>query len=160
MKIQLLNNIQCAFTGIKFFKGRTYQAEPAINQPRAMRLIKNQTSLQINKVFIKRDKNSILADKNDFKIVSFPELKTLLFNYKQSKIHIPREKLIVPRGFALREGYRPFKNEKEQTNKLFRCDMGLADGERCNRETVYVKVINPRLKVARCLKCASFRTDR
>lgn len=155
MKIQLTSNITCASTGIKFFKGRIYSADVATNQKGAMRLVKKQTDLLVKKVFVKRPEGSLLIDQNDFKIVSFPELKELLFNYKQSKIHIPRgPKLLVPKGRILRDNFRPI-TEKEK-NKQFRCDMGLASGERCNAETEFVKVINPRIKVIRCMKCATF----
>lgn len=155
MKIQLLNSVIQAGTNIKFHKGRIYSAIPATNQPRALRLIKNQTDLKVNKVFVQRGEDSCLVEENDFKIIDFPELKNLLFNYKQSKIHIPRgPKLIVPKGRILRDNFRPI-TEKEK-NKQFRCDMGLASGERCNAETEFVKVINPRIKVIRCMKCATF----
>ena len=155
MKVQLLNTVIQAGTNIKFHKGRVYSADVATNQKGAMRLVKNQTDLLVKKVFVKRGEDSMLLDQNDFTIVSFPELKELLFNYKQSKIHIPRgPKLVVPKGRILRDNFRPI-TEKEK-NKQFKCDMGLADRERCNRETNFIKVIGLRLKIARCMRCATF----
>jgi len=155
MKVQLINSITQAGTNIKFHKGRVYNATVAANQPRYMRLIKNQTDLKVNKIFVNRGEDSCLAEEKDFTIISFPELKELLFNYKQSKIHIPRgPKLIVPKGRILRDNFRPI-TEKEK-NKQFKCDMGLADRERCNRETNFIKVIGLRLKIARCMRCATF----
>lgn len=155
MKIQLTNTRECAPTGIKFHKGRVYSATPATNQKGALRLIKNQTDLKVKKVFVQRGEDSMLLDENDFKIVDFPELKNLLFEYKQSKIHIPRApKSPVPKGRILRDNFRPI-TEKEK-NKQFKCDMGLADNSRCQRETEFIKVISPRVKIARCTHCATF----
>jgi len=109
MKVQLINSITQAGTNIKFHKGRVYNATVAANQPRYMRLIKNQTDLKVNKIFVNRGEDSCLAEEKDFTIISFPELKELLFNYKQSKIHIPRgPKLIVPKGRILRDNFNLF----------------------------------------------------
>lgn len=155
MKIQLIQDVIQASTNLRFYKGRIYNAIPATNQPRAIRLIKQKTDISINKVFAEKKEGSILLDQNDFVIIDFSkkEKANLIEEYKQSKIKTPREKRVAPKGLKLREGFRPFLNEKEQTDKLFHCSMGTYDGP-CNKTTKYVKVFG-RIKVARCLKHAT-----
>jgi hypothetical protein len=155
MKIQLTSNITCTSTGIKFFKGRIYSADVATNQKGAIRLVKNQTDLKIKKVFVKRPEGSLLLDQNDFKIISFPELKELLFNYKQSKIHFPREKREIPRGYILRDNFRKI-TEKELSNKnLMYCVTGTSYGP-CRKPAEFIKIIGPRIKTTCCMRHSTF----
>lgn len=155
MKVQLLNSVIQAGTNIKFHKGRIYSAIPATNQPRAMRLVKNQTDLKVNKVFVQRGEDSMLLDQNDFKIIDFPELKNLLFQYKQSKIHIPREKREVPRGYVLRDNFRKMTDKELSNKNLMYCMTGTNDGP-CKKPAEFIKIIGPRIKTACCMRHSTF----
>lgn len=160
MKVTMTETVKNASTGLTFFKNKTYRAETALNQPGAVRLGKGGEKILVQKVFVGKGKmradiDTMLINKNDFKIVDFPEMLDLLKNYKNSKIKVAREKKICPDGFKLRENFRPF-NENEQTDNLARCEMGTNDGQ-CNRPAKYVKEIGARIKVARCLRHASFK---
>lgn len=156
MKIKLLENIQQIGTKLRFFKGRTYTATIATNQPKFARLTKN--GLKINKVFVGRAKSdeSMLVEGvgEIFEIVSFPERAEVETDYKNSKIKKPREKRVCSKGLKMREGFRPISEEERAAspNLLTLCQMGTADGK-CGRAAKYCRAFNNgTVLVACCVK--------
>lgn len=152
MKVKLLADIQIAGTTLAYFKGRTYSATVATNQPKFARLGKN--GLKINKVFISKkadNGNSALVEAADFEIVDFPEKDAIEDNYKLSKApKPPREKRITPIGLELRDGFRLMTDEELADPKLCHCGMGTSEGQ-CGRPSKFVREFTA-AKAARCIK--------
>ena len=167
MKIKLLQNVRGQLPTQSFFKGRIYDACVATNQTGAFRLSKLH-EVKVNKVFVEKgqkrsDIDTLLLNKGDFEVISLvkKEREELIQNYLSSKIKAPREKLLVPRGFVLREGFRPV-TDKEQTNpKTSYCFTNTATDGRCRQLTQFIKdlgkVRGKNVKVCACLKHATVR---
>lgn len=162
MKIKIKDTVKCASRGITFHKGKIYNGIVALNQPGAVRFVDHKNGISVNKVFVTKgndENNSLLLNKNDFVITEFPEYDEVLEQYKNSKIKVKKEKKMIPDGLKLREGFRPFEDQKEN-DKYFRCSMGTDKGK-CNAESKFIKVIvlgKRNVKIPCCLKHATFTT--